>query len=214
MKVISNLAISLDGRIAYHKKAHLPLGTPYDRRLMKKIRESADAVLFGSKTLAVGKVCAVHGNKKKRELINVVFTQSGVLAKKIPFWSNTGVKRIVFTVDDALEKARDSAQERAFVSACGKSKLQLKKALKILSNLGVKTALVEGGGILFESFLKEKLLDEMYLTLTPKILGSQKNPLLVPGKHSFYPFLESSLLSSKAVGNEIYLHYKIKKAKN
>ena len=47
--------------------------------------------------------------------------------------------------------------------------------IKRLSTLGYKKALLVGGGIINGLFLKQNLVDELYLTIEPKIFGSGKN---------------------------------------
>lgn len=49
------------------------------------------------------------------------------------------------------------------------------KLLKRLSLLGYKKLLLVGGGIINGLFLKDNLVDELYLTIEPKIFGTGKN---------------------------------------
>jgi riboflavin biosynthesis pyrimidine reductase len=51
MFVFSNLATSLDGKIATVSRVHFPLGSPADRRQMLVLRKRADAVIVGASTL-------------------------------------------------------------------------------------------------------------------------------------------------------------------
>lgn len=64
-----------------------------------------------------------------------------------------------------------------------------------------------GGGALNQLFYKEGLVDELFLTLCPLILGSTtainlvKPPLPAP--------VRLTLKSSKVVGNLVFLKYKV-----
>ncbi len=49
------------------------------------------------------------------------------------------------------------------------------KLVKRLSLLGYKKILLVGGGTINGLFLKENLVDELYLTIEPKLFGSGKN---------------------------------------
>ncbi|KKP51412.1 MAG: Dihydrofolate reductase region [Candidatus Roizmanbacteria bacterium GW2011_GWA2_33_33] len=49
------------------------------------------------------------------------------------------------------------------------------KLLKQLSLLGYKEILLVGGSAINSLFLKQNLIDELYLTIEPKIFGSGKN---------------------------------------
>ncbi|MBO98675.1 MAG: deaminase, partial [Chloroflexi bacterium] len=70
--------------------------------------------------------------------------------------------------------------------------------------------LLEGGGTLNRSFLKQNLIDEMIIALTPYVLGSKNTIDLFEGIS--FPELKMKLpLKLKNVqksGNEIILNYK------
>jgi dihydrofolate reductase len=50
-----------------------------------------------------------------------------------------------------------------------------KKLIEQLQSRGYKKMLLVGGGIINGLFLKQNLVDELYLTIEPKIFGSGKN---------------------------------------
>lgn len=51
--------------------------------------------------------------------------------------------------------------------------LDLKEAVEKLSDLGIRSVMVEGGALVINSFLEEKqLVDVVVLTIAPKYLGS------------------------------------------
>jgi dihydrofolate reductase len=82
-----------------------------------------------------------------------------------------------------------------------------KEALKILEGRGFAKALIGGGGILNASFMKENLVDEVYLDIEPMVFG--KGIKLFSGEDfdTKLEFIEMKKLSK----NVIQLHYKIKK---
>ena len=87
----------------------------------------------------------------------------------------------------------------------------LKKMVQDFLKLGYKRVLVEGGPALIGSFLKENFLDEIYLTIAPKIFGSdpKKTLTLVEGI-LFKPekIKNFRLVSVKKVGDELFLKYR------
>lgn len=82
-----------------------------------------------------------------------------------------------------------------------------KEALDLLKTQGFGEALVAGGGMINSSFMREGLVDEIYLDVEPVILGR--------GIQLFYPEdFESSLEPleiNKLNENLIQLHYRVKK---
>ena len=62
MLVFSNLATSLDGKIATPSRVLYPLGTAEDRRQMQRLRARSDVVVFGASSLrAYRQPCIVSG---------------------------------------------------------------------------------------------------------------------------------------------------------
>lgn len=88
----------------------------------------------------------------------------------------------------------------------------LKKLSRDLYNKGYRNILVEGGPTLLASFLKENLLDELFLTIAPKIYGNVKNRTLTLVEGYLFPkesIKKLTLLSVKQLESELYLHYKL-----
>lgn len=81
-----------------------------------------------------------------------------------------------------------------------------KEVLAMLEKKGFKEALVCGGGILNGAFLKEGLIDEMYIDIEPLVLG-RGIPLFADG--DFAPRLK--LLEVKTLTNRqtVQLHYRV-----
>ncbi|MEG4800795.1 dihydrofolate reductase family protein [Microcoleus sp. ARI1-B5] len=83
-------------------------------------------------------------------------------------------------------------------------------AFQQLASLGIKRLAILGGGKLIASVLAAGLVDELWLTVCPLILGGADAPTPVEGKGflaDFAPKLE--LLAVKQVGQEVFLHYKV-----
>jgi dihydrofolate reductase len=79
--------------------------------------------------------------------------------------------------------------------------------LSLLENRGIQTAFIAGGGKTNLSFIKENLVDEIYLTIEPLILG-RGIPLFAPSDFEInLQLLETAKLSQ----NEIQLHYQVVK---
>lgn len=83
---------------------------------------------------------------------------------------------------------------------------QPRDVIAMLKDKGYKEALVCGSGILNSAFLKEGLIDEIYIDIEPLILG-RGIPLFADG--DFHPRLK--LLEFKTLSNNqtIQLHYKV-----
>lgn len=82
-----------------------------------------------------------------------------------------------------------------------------KHALKILGKEGFKEALVAGGGKINSSFMKEGLVDEIYLDVEPLIFGKGIKLFADEDFEAKLELMETKMFSK----NEIQLHYRVKK---
>lgn len=81
-----------------------------------------------------------------------------------------------------------------------------------LHEKGYKHVLVEGGPTLLGSFLKENLLDEIFLTIAPKIYGTENLTTKTLVEGTLFPpndIKKLKLLSAKQIGNELFLRYRV-----
>ena len=111
------------------------------------------------------------------------------------------------TIQKNYSQAVASAQDRAFVVSSGESELSGREILNSLEKAGFENILLEGGGKLIGLFLKENLIDELYLTVTPWVLGGDSNPSLTSTPDTLSPFRALKLKSCRKVGSELFLHY-------
>lgn len=215
MFVFSNLATSLDGKIATPGRELFPIGTAEDRRHMQRLRKEADAVLFGAETLRrFQKPCTVQDPAwKGRQPMNVVLS-SGLkgLSPAWPFFTRGGFRRVLLAGHDT-PASRLRALDRSceiFVLKKPSARLPVaRQVLQILGAMGVERVLVEGGGGLMAEFVEHDLIDEYHVTLVPRLIGGTESPTLVDGR-GFEPgqILNLKLVQCRPVGDELYLTYR------
>lgn len=211
MKIFSNLAISLDGKIAFADRSHAPLGTRADWKQMLVLRKRADVVLFGAATLRTfRKICGVPGSR--RQPANVVVSRSlEGLDPSWPFFQDRTVRKIVFATDRIKPERKKLLAPHAEIIELrlepGRSSAGA--IVKKLRGLGFKSLLVEGGGGVMWDFVSENLIDEFHVTLTPRILGGAEAPTLVDGAgFSRDGVLNLRLHRVRRVKDELYLVYR------
>ncbi|MEM6598979.1 MAG: dihydrofolate reductase family protein, partial [Cyanobacteria bacterium P01_C01_bin.69] len=74
----------------------------------------------------------------------------------------------------------------------------------------IERLLIMGGGELVASLLCENLIDELYLTICPLLIGGKTAPSPVGGLGFTLPRTpQLKLQSTKVEGNEVFLHYKV-----
>ena len=92
---------------------------------------------------------------------------------------------------------------------CGKHKVNIKKLLGTLKKKGIKNILVEGGGITNWAFVKENLVDEVIITITPYLVGGISATTLVDGDGfpNIVKAIRLKLKNVRKMKNEVILHY-------
>ncbi len=77
----------------------------------------------------------------------------------------------------------------------------------------MKRLLCEGGGEINAALFREDLVDELYLTLSPKIFGGRNAPTMADGlgMELLADATRLKLKSKRRIGDEMFLNYKVLK---
>jgi riboflavin-specific deaminase-like protein len=191
--VFVNMAMTADGKIATANRAVHSFGSARDLEHLYELRATADAVMCGARTVEVsGTILGTGGAKfSKRRLKNglaeynlrVIVSGSGSLDPAAEIFKKKFSPVIVLTTRRASAKKR--AQLRALadeVKVFGETEVNFRSALRWLcAKWGVKRLLCEGGGELNEALFRAGLVDEIHLTICPKIFGGRTAPTIADG---------------------------------
>jgi len=165
-----NMIASVDGATAVDGVAG-GLGGEADRALFALLRRLADVVL-----VAAGTVRA-EGYGPSPVPIAVV-TRSCRLDWDSRFFTAQVARPVVVTVATAPAEARARAAEVADVVVAGERDVDLARALDALGARGWRAVLCEGGPTLNGQLAAAGLLDELCLTLSPRLVGGDAKRLL------------------------------------
>ena len=214
MYIFSNLATSLDGKIAPTGGEFFPLGTPADLKQMQVLRRKADAVITGASTLRAYRKPYFSKRPGLAPIFNVIVsTQLERLSTEWAFFKSPLIRRVLFCWDTTpaarVKKFSRVATVIGLPKPSKKSSASAAKAIvRALSKLGIENLLIEGGGSLMWDFAAANLIDEYNVTLTPRILGGRESPTLVDGLgFSGKESLSLKLSQAEIIGDEIYLTY-------
>jgi diaminohydroxyphosphoribosylaminopyrimidine deaminase/5-amino-6-(5-phosphoribosylamino)uracil reductase len=211
-KVLLKAAMSLDGKIAAVTGKSKWITGGLARKKAHELRASSDAILVGSRTVLRDNpslsVRLPGFNRKDGWPLRVVLDSKLQVSPNAQIFKGPQ-KTIVFTSRQAPLKRQKALERKGAVvfrvPLRGKM-LSLGTLLKVLGAVNVRTLLVEGGGEVHASFLKEGLADEAALFVSPKILGGQA-PTWVGGKGvgdpNDAPFLKRATV--EPVGNDFLI---------
>jgi len=204
-RVIINAAMSVDGKIALRGGKRIKISDEEDFRRVHELRNSVDAILVGINTVILDNpklLVKERYVKSPRNPVRVVL-DSHLRIPEDAIVLDGNAPTIIITTEDARERKLN-----AEIIKCGKGRVDLKCAMEKLYSLGIRSVLVEGGGTVIYSFLKEKLVDEISVFVGSIIIGGEA-PTLAEGlgASSEDELIHLKLLEARALGSGVLLRY-------
>jgi riboflavin-specific deaminase-like protein len=216
--VFVNMAMTADGKIATANRAVHSFGSARDLKHLYELRATADAVMCGARTVEISQSILGTGGEKfrRRRLKNglteynlcVLVSGSGSINPDSEIFQKRFSPIIILTTARIskvnLKKLRAVADE---VKICGKIEIDFRNALSWLrTKWNVRSLLCEGGGELNDALFRAGVVDEVNLTICPKIFGGRNAPTIADGKGIFHlaEAAQLKLMSANRVGNELF----------
>jgi riboflavin biosynthesis pyrimidine reductase len=182
-----NMIVSVDGGTSWGGVSGA-LGGPADKALFAVLRSFADVVLVAAGTMRAenygpAKVTgAVRDARLQRGQTPVppiaVVSRSCRLDWTAPFFTAATERPIVVTVSAAPAPDRAAASEVADVIVAGDENVDLAAALDQLLARGAGNVLAEGGPTLNGDLARAGLLDELCVTLSPRLASGDAKRLI------------------------------------
>ena len=210
-RVIFSAAITLDGKLAT-RNSDSKLSSKKDKIRVNKLRSKVDAILVGKNTVKVDDPLLSTHDIKKKNPIRIILDSNATISTSSRILKTCSKISTIIVVTKMAPKKNLQKLEKFPVQiiVCGKYTVNIKKLLVILKKEGIKNILVEGGGRTNWAFVKENLVDEVIITITPYLVGGITATTLVDG-NGFPTIAKSIRLRLKNITkmkNEVILHYK------
>lgn len=214
--VVTNFVATVDGRAAIEGRSG-PIGSDADSEVLHLLRTQADAVMIGAGTMRAeryGRIVpdsALRGFRERSEGLAadpLAVIVSGSL--DLPwdaglFTSGFGTVLILTSSDGPVPETKTSVRVERHSSAEG---VDLISALRTLrQERGVRSVLCEGGPRLHANLVERGLVDELFVTMAPKLAGGRA-PTLLEGAPPVTHALEPVWLLEK--DGELFARYLIR----
>ncbi len=224
--VTVNFAVTADGKISTRKRTPSDFSTPGDKRRLLEIRATCDAILVGARTLASDTMsmglpaddlkAAREKQGKPKYPWRVIVSNSGKFSPELKVFHTPKLPTpIVFTT-----RAMPSRSITALASLCDlylhlSEKVNLRAMLMTLrEDYGVKRVVCEGGGTLLHALLADDLVDELHVTMCPRVFGGTKAPTMTGAGASFLPTsVPLKLDHIEPTGDELFTRWKVVRKK-
>ena len=201
-----NMIATVDGRAAVNGSA-VGIGSPTDHHLMMELRAEADVVLHGAGTVRADPLSA----RVPRDLLQrrvtaglpaqptgAIVTRSGNLPVPHPYYDTA---TLVYVCSDNRVTVQLPTVEVVRIQS-------VEDVVADLAHRGVRRVLCEGGPTLNSALFAAQLVDDVYLTLAPK-LAAGPSPLTLINGPAFQPMLRLQLRSCVEQEGELFLRYRV-----
>jgi riboflavin-specific deaminase-like protein len=219
-RVSANFAITWDGRISTRRRTPADFSSPVDKARFREIRALADAVLVTVRTAAADHMtigmpnAALRGERVARGQpaypLRVLLSNSGRIDPALRVFTQTFSPILIFSTTRMPQRVRDRLAPLAELHLYESAHVNLAHMLATLRReYRVRRAHCEGGGRLLRGFLEESLVDDLHLTLCPRIFGSPTAPTLTGPPGEFLPKSTAwKLMKMEQIGDECFLRYR------
>jgi riboflavin-specific deaminase-like protein len=185
---VANFIESVDGRATVQGRSR-GLGDEGDRALFHGLRERVDAVMVGTGTLRAEDYGRILGRDERRqrraelglndEPLAVIVSRSGKIPTGARLFGEPEARIVVFTCEDC-DVSGCAAQ--VDVVLLDPSQMTMTTALRTLRiDHDVRWLLCEGGPTVLSALLQERLVDELFVTVAPKLVGGGTGPTITTG---------------------------------
>jgi riboflavin biosynthesis pyrimidine reductase len=185
--VVANFVMAADGRAAFRGES-APLGSDGDREVFHRLRTQVDAVLAGTGTVATetyNRLARQAERRAQREADGLAadpwllqVTRSGSVPWEAPLFRDPAQPVLVLSG----EEVRVPDGVTAPVTVEGVAGGSLAAALEVARRRhGIASVLCEGGPRVLAALLAEGCVDELFLTLAPRLTGGGDEPGVTEG---------------------------------
>jgi riboflavin-specific deaminase-like protein len=209
-----NMAATADGRVAVGGRS-APVAGSADRELFHELRTQADAVMAGAGTARVERYRRIVKNDELRlkreaeglagDALAVLVSGSLDLPIDLPLLADPSSTVVIVTSFPG--DLRGVAADVSYIRQPGD--LSLAGAMRELrSRFGVRSILCEGGPHLNSQLFREKLVDELFLCVSPRIAGEPNEPASLEGQALPEP-VDLNLVSLHEAEEHLFFRYRV-----
>ncbi|MHB8240545.1 MAG: dihydrofolate reductase family protein [Solirubrobacteraceae bacterium] len=217
-RVLLNMVATADGRATLSGRSG-PISGAADRQLFHELRTAVDGVLVGAATVRTeryGRMISQESRRQRRlerglaeEPLACIVSGRLALDEDIPLLGEPTARVVIVTSSEA--SLPGSVAQVDYIRNVSEGRLDLPAALSELrERFGVESLLCEGGPHLSAQLLAAGLVDELYLSVAPKLVGGEPaggEALRILAGAELDPAVDLELLSVLGGDSYLFLRY-------
>ncbi len=180
--VTLKLGMTLDGRIADRSGKSKWITGPRARRIVHALRRRVDGILVGRETVRLDNPSLLPVPARGRSPRRIVLDPKGRLPLNRKIFSDEWrAHTLVFVGPDAPMQYCEALDARGVeweVLPLVRGRFVLSRVMRALGARGLLHVLCEGGGDLAAGLVRERLADEAWFFIAPRILGGAGRPAI------------------------------------
>jgi len=191
--VFINVAMTADGKIDTFARRGAAISSRRDKDRVDKLRAGSDAVMVGGRTLLdedpklTVKSEALREERVRRGLApnpaKVGVVSEAKFDSHSKFLYEGGARIVIFTTHrtskEQLASLRSHKHVKVFIH--DGERVDLKKMMHTLHEMGIERLMVEGGSTLNFELIRMGLVDEISAYVAPMVFGGETAPTLAAG---------------------------------
>ena len=176
--LVLNMVESLDGRTTIG--GHVgELTSPIDQQIVYELRTQAEALLVGAGTVRVERYANVVPPGLGPQPLVVIVTASVALPRDLPLLQEPDTRVVIATHSDATLGFDHLAQVEYLRLPGEGARIDCRALCAALrTEYGIRSVVCEGGPSLNESLLEADVVDELFLSLAPLLVGGGEQTLV------------------------------------
>lgn len=198
--IYSDFVTTIDGKVFVKKDGYWPIGSKIDFETFTYLRAHADAIIDGKGTALQFGMNAIK-----------TFNSENFKTMRKQIGKSKPLEYIVVTKDPNKQIQKLSVNPYKFTPTIFEKGID--ELLEYLKEKQYKNVFINGGPTLLASFIEKKLIDELFVTIAPKIFGNEDGKTLTMVEGLLYSsdsIPTWNLVSVQSVENEVYLRYRRK----
>jgi 2,5-diamino-6-(ribosylamino)-4(3H)-pyrimidinone 5'-phosphate reductase len=221
--VTANFAMTWDGRVSTRRFTPTNFTSTRDKRRLVEIRATADALLVGVSTIVTDNMAmdlkdeslraARIGRGQSPVPLRILVSNSGRIPKNLRVFKNGPAPIVIFSTTRMAPATRTRLARLADLWLFEGPHINLAVMLATLrADYGVRRVVCEGGPRLFRGLIEQQLVDEIHLTLAPRIFGGAGAPTVTGIAGDFLSrSTHCTLRAMEIIDGECFLRYRVKR---